>query len=172
MAVLKHYLISYLPKSLFPGIPNCGPTMVGGVWKASRKHTKIDTLKKHQKTTPGLQNDSNIDAPELQNASPKRSLAPCATKKCQHWFRPIIYYVLGTSPTLETLWFPLLFASKTTPKRMTERVPSKNMKKVSLGPKNIKKWMTPFAGNAKKALQKCMVCFPLRLLVFSMDSDP
>ena len=55
---------------------------------------------------------------------------------------------------------------------MTERVPSKNMKKVSLGPKNIQKWMTVLAENAKKALQKCMVCFPLRLLVFSMDSDP
>jgi hypothetical protein len=50
---------------------------------------------------------------------------------CQHWFGPIIYYVLGTSPTLETLWFPLLFASKTTPKRMTERVPSKNLKKLA-----------------------------------------
>ena len=43
---------------------------------------------------------------------------------------------------------------------MTERVPSKNMKKVSLGPKHIKNNMNVFAANAKKTLQKMRGLLP------------
>ena len=38
--------------------------------------------------------------------------------------------------------------------------------------KNTPNWVRVFAGIAKKTVNNWMICFPLRLLVFSMDLDP